>query len=78
MALTFLKTCHFGNARLVSWMLAIQNFQTTVEHFPGKENIDTDLISRVHLDKDWDKEKETCQLIIHNLKCEFQRTCRKT
>ena len=55
MALTFLRTCRFVNARLTRWILAIQDYDITMEHCPGKENIAADLLSRQHPDKDWQK-----------------------
>ena len=55
MALTFLKTCKFVNARLTRWILEIQDYNITMEHCPGKENTAADPLSRQHPDKDWEK-----------------------
>ena len=68
MALTFLRTCKFVNARLTRWILAIQDYDITMEHCPGKENIAADLLSRQHPDKDWEKERNIIQLTINGLK----------
>ena len=35
MALAFLRTCKFTNARLTRCILAIQDHDITMEHFPG-------------------------------------------
>ena len=51
MALTFLRTCKFTNARLTRWILAIQDY-ITMEHYPGKENIAAGLLSRLHPGKE--------------------------
>ena len=70
MALTFLKTCKFVNARLTRWILAIQDYNITVEHCPRKENTAADLLSRQHPDKDWEKERNTTEILINELKYE--------
>ena len=54
MTLTFLKKCKFVNARLTRWILSIQDYDITVEHCPGQENISADLLSRQHPDKHWE------------------------
>ena len=51
MALTFLRTCKFVNARLTRWILSIQDYNIVMEHCPGRENIAADLLSRQHPDK---------------------------
>ena len=53
MALTFLKTYKFVNARLTPWILLIQDYDIIMEHCPGRENIAADLLSRQYPDKDW-------------------------
>ena len=68
MALTFLRTCKFINARLTRWILAIQDYNITMEHCPGKENVAADLLSRQHPDSDWEKKRSTTQLTIITLK----------
>ena len=68
MALTFLKTCKFVNARLTRWILAIQDYSIMMEHCPGKENTAADLLSRQHPDKIWEKEKKTTEISINELK----------
>ena len=76
MALTFLRTCKFTNARLTRWILAIQDYNITMEHCPGKENIAADLLSRQHPEKDWEKEKDITQITINALKHECSRELR--
>ena len=71
MALTFLKTCKFTNARLTRWILAIQDYDITIEHCPGKENIAADLLSRQHPEKDWEKGRDITQITINALKYEW-------
>ena len=68
MALTFLKTCKFVNARLTRWILSIQDYDITVEHCPGRENIAADILSRQHPDKQWVKERDNIQIAINALK----------
>ena len=68
MALTFLKTCKFTNTRLTRWILAIQDYDITIEHCPGKENTAADLLGRQHPEKDWEKEKDITQVTINALK----------
>ena len=70
MALTFLRTCKFTNARLTRWILAIQDYNIEMEHCPGKENVAADLLSRLHPEKDWEKERDITQITINTLKCE--------
>ena len=76
MALTFLRTCKFTNARLIRWILAIQNYNITMEHCPGKENIAADQLSRQNLGKDWETEKAITQITINALKYECSRELR--
>lgn len=66
MALIFLKTCHFGSARLVRWMLAIQNYEILIEHCPGIENLVADILSRVQPNKEWEKATKEKIVKIHN------------
>ena len=76
MALTFLRTCKFTNARLTRWILAIQDYNITMKHCPGKENIAADLLSRQHPEKYWEKEKDITQITINALKHECSRELR--
>ena len=46
MALSFLQSCKLISKRLTRWIMAIQDYQITVEHCPGKENVIADAISR--------------------------------
>ena len=68
MALTFLKTCKFTNARLSRWILVIQDYDITVEHCPGKENVAANLFSRLHPGKEWEKNKNITQIRTNALK----------
>ena len=45
-ALTFLQRCKLRNNRLSRWVLAMQEYQFTVEHCKGKDNIVSDTLSR--------------------------------
>ena len=73
MALTFLRTCKFVNARLTRWILSIQDYNIVMEHCPSRENIVADLLSRQHPDKQWEKEKDVVQVTINTLKYECSR-----
>ena len=73
MALTFLRTCKFTNARLTRWILAIQDYNITMEHCPGKENIAADLLSRQHPEKEWEKERDITKITINALRYECSR-----
>ena len=68
MALTFLKTCKFVNARLTRWILTIQDYNIEVEHCLGRENVVADMLSRLHPEKDWEKEKDYSTVTINELK----------
>lgn len=57
MATTFLKTCNFASARLMRWIKAIQDYQITVEHCQGKDNVVADTSSRAQPGKEWEKEE---------------------
>jgi hypothetical protein len=46
-ALTFLKTCKLLNNRLARWILAIQEYNFTIKHCKGVENITADTLSRM-------------------------------
>ena len=46
MALTFLRSCKLISKRLTRWIIAIQDYRIQMEHYPGKENIIADAISR--------------------------------
>ena len=74
MELTFLRTCKFVNARLTRWILSIQDYNITMEHCPGRENIAADLVSRQYPGKQWEKERDIIQLTIDALryKCSIQ------
>ena len=41
-----------------------------MEHCPGKENKAADLLSRQHPDKDWEKERNTTEILINEVKYE--------
>ena len=45
-ALAFLRSCRYGNARLRRWALAIQDYDLTLEHIPGKRNVVANYLSR--------------------------------
>lgn len=45
-ALTFIKQCKLTSGRLTRWTLALQEFDFSIEHIPGKENIAADIITR--------------------------------
>ena len=67
MALALLRTSKFTNACLTRWILAIQNYDITMEHFSGTENVAADLLSRQNPEKDWEKERDTTQITINAL-----------
>ena len=45
-ALSFLKSCKFGNSRLRRWNLALQEYNIEPEYLPGKKNSVADYLSR--------------------------------
>ncbi|KAL4090858.1 hypothetical protein QTP88_025623 [Uroleucon formosanum] len=45
-ALTFIKQCKLTSGRLTRWALALQEFDFTIEHIPGKENRAADTLTR--------------------------------
>lgn len=47
-ALKFLQHCRILNERLTRWMLYLNEFNYTIEHVRGKENIVCDVLSRCH------------------------------
>ena len=55
-ALVFLRSCRYGNARLRRWALAIQDYDITLEHIPGKKNVVADCLSR-NIDDELIKQK---------------------
>lgn len=62
-ALTFLFSCKLKNARLTRWTLALQEFDLTIYHCPGKDNpIDT--LSRHPLGRD-DQPPKDVPIILH-------------
>ena len=73
MALTFLRTCKFTNARLTRSILAIQDYNITMEHCPGKENIVADLLSRQHPEKEWEKKGDIIKITINALRYECSK-----
>lgn len=49
--LVFLKTSVYHNSRIMRWMLALQEFQFSVETIKGTENLLADNLSRVEWDQ---------------------------
>lgn len=45
-ALTFIKQCKLTSGRLTRWVLALQVFDFTIEHIPGKMNVAADTLTR--------------------------------
>lgn len=45
-ALTFIKQCKLTSGRLTRWVLALQEFDFTIEHIPGKMNVAADMLTR--------------------------------
>ena len=45
-ALIFLRSCRYGNPRLRRLALAIQDYDLTLEHIPGKRNVVVDYLRR--------------------------------
>lgn len=45
-ALTFIKQCKLTSGRLTRWVLALQEFNFTIEHIPGKLNVAADTLTR--------------------------------
>ena len=54
-ALTFLKTCKLLSGRLTRWTIAIQHYDIFIEHFPGKNNLVADTLSRLPKQENADK-----------------------
>lgn len=50
-ALTFLKRCRLLNNRLTRWVLFIEQFDYTIEHVKGSENVVADVLSRFPYDR---------------------------
>ena len=46
-ALTFLKTCKLLNGRSTRWTMAIQDYDISIEHCPGRNNLVADTSSRL-------------------------------
>ena len=46
-ALIFLKTCKLLSGRLTRWIMAIQDYDISIEHCPGKNNSVADTLSRL-------------------------------
>ena len=46
-ALTFLKTCKLLSGRLTRWTMAIQDYDISIEHCPGKNNLVADTLRRL-------------------------------
>jgi hypothetical protein len=57
-ALTYLKTCHVVNRRMLRWMLELQEYDIEWEYLPGKENIVADLLSRTDIENQEIREEE--------------------
>ena len=55
----------FTNARLTRWILAIHDYDITMEYFPVRENVAADPLSRQHPEKDWENERDTTQITIN-------------
>lgn len=71
LALTFLKMCKFVNAQLSRWILAIQYYIIKVEHLPGKQNVMADVLSRLHDEESYKKNREKTRVIINALAYEW-------
>ena len=46
-ALPFLKTCKLRSGRLTRWIMAIQDYDISIEYCPGKNNLVADTLSRL-------------------------------
>ena len=46
-AVTFLKTCKLLSGRLTRWIMAIQDYDISIEYCPGKNNLVADTLSRL-------------------------------
>lgn len=46
-ALSFLKHCKLTHGRLVRWVLMLQEYNINVQYIKGKDNIVSDVLSRV-------------------------------
>lgn len=73
LALTFLKTCKFVNARLTRWILAIQDYKIKIEHLPGKGNIMADVLSRIHNDETYKKNRGETLVTINALNYQWTK-----
>lgn len=75
-ALSFLKTCRFGNARLTRWTLAIQDYDVDIQHCAGKDNVAADVLSRMHPSRQWvrsdNEEVVTVNWITHKCSLDLQ------
>ena len=45
-ALTFLKTCKLLSGRITRWTMAIQDYDISIEYWPGKNNLVADTLCR--------------------------------
>ena len=46
--LTFLKTAHLSNPRLLRWALKLQPYLFRIEAIPGRDNVGADYLSRLN------------------------------
>ncbi|XP_033229754.1 uncharacterized protein LOC117181303 [Belonocnema kinseyi] len=57
----------FLNARLTRWILAIQDYNIKVEHLPGKDNVMVDVLSRLHEENSYKRNRGATRIIINAL-----------
>lgn len=55
-ALTFIKSWKLYNSRIIRWTLYLEQFDYTVEHVKGSENVAVDILSRVPPDTEFMQE----------------------
>lgn len=68
LAPTYLKPCKFVNARLIRWILAFQDYQIGIEHFPEEENVIADVLIRLHDGDTYNKNRGKARTTIQDKK----------
>lgn len=66
-ALTFLNKCYLSSSRMTRWILAIQEFDFTVQHCKGRDNVVADVLSRYPEDADSDTDNRRAEFDINKL-----------
>lgn len=64
-ALTFLKTCRLLNNRLARWILLIQEYNFTIIHCKGVENVTADTLSRIKMNNPLNPNNNLTEITVH-------------